>query len=89
MKPVASRALAAVCLAATPLATGTLDAQAKRAITHVAGDFRRLRNNLHLSLFLVTPEGVVATDPGQVSWRFEPERGRPAHGGRQPHGRSS
>jgi glyoxylase-like metal-dependent hydrolase (beta-lactamase superfamily II) len=34
-----------------------------RAITQVAGDLYRFQNNFHYSVFLVTPEGVIATDP--------------------------
>ena len=37
--------------------------EAKRAITQVAGDLYRFQNNFHFSVFLVTPEGVIATDP--------------------------
>lgn len=36
---------------------------AQRAITQIAGDLYRFQNNFHFSLFLVTPEGVIATDP--------------------------
>ncbi len=35
----------------------------KRAITNIAGDLYRFQNNFHFSVFLVTPEGVIATDP--------------------------
>ncbi len=35
----------------------------KRAITQIAGDLYRFQNNFHFSVFLVTPEGVIATDP--------------------------
>lgn len=38
------------------------DAQ-KRAITKVAGNIYRFQNNAHFSVFAVTPEGVIATDP--------------------------
>ena len=63
MKPAVSRVFAAVCLAAALLAPGTLHAQAKRAITHIAGDLYRFQNNFHYSVFLVTPDGVIVTDP--------------------------
>ena len=63
MNPVVPRAFAAVCLAAALLVPGTLHAQAKRAITHITGDLYRFQNNFHFSVFLVTPEGVIATDP--------------------------
>ena len=35
----------------------------RRAITQIAGDLYRFQNNFHFSVFLVTPEGVIATDP--------------------------
>ena len=35
----------------------------KRNITQIAGDLYRFQNNFHYSVFLVTPEGIIATDP--------------------------
>ena len=35
----------------------------KRAITKIAGDLYRFQNNFHFSVFYVTSEGVIATDP--------------------------
>ena len=37
--------------------------EATREITQIAGDLYRFQNNFHFSVFLVTPEGVIATDP--------------------------
>ena len=37
--------------------------EAQREITQIAGDLYRFQNNFHYSVFLVTPEGVIATDP--------------------------
>lgn len=37
--------------------------EAKRAITQIAGDLYRFQNNFHTSVLLVTPEGVIVTDP--------------------------
>jgi len=34
-----------------------------RKITQISGDLYRFENNFHASVFLVTPEGVIATDP--------------------------
>lgn len=34
-----------------------------REITQIAGNLYRFRNNFHFSVFLVTPQGVIATDP--------------------------
>lgn len=34
-----------------------------RSITHLAGDVYRFQNNAHYSVFMVTPDGVIATDP--------------------------
>ena len=45
--------------AATPLVAQ----DARREITKIAGDLYRFQNNFHYSVFLVTPEGIIATDP--------------------------
>lgn len=34
-----------------------------REITQVSGDLYRFRNQFHYSVFLVTPDGIIATDP--------------------------
>lgn len=34
-----------------------------RSVTKIAGDLYRFQNNFHYSVFLVTPDGVIATDP--------------------------
>jgi len=34
-----------------------------REITRIAGEVYRFRNNFHYSVFAVTPDGVIATDP--------------------------
>ena len=35
----------------------------QREITQIAGDLYRFQNNFHYSVFLVTPEGIIVTDP--------------------------
>ena len=35
----------------------------KRNVTNIAGDLWRFQNNFHYSVFLVTPDGVITTDP--------------------------
>jgi glyoxylase-like metal-dependent hydrolase (beta-lactamase superfamily II) len=55
--------------------------EAQREITQVAGDLYRFQNNFHVLVFVVTPEGVIATDPidanaaaclrGQIRKRFK------------------
>lgn len=37
--------------------------EVKREITQVAGDLYRFQNQFHYSVFLVTPDGIIATDP--------------------------
>ncbi len=60
--------LAAIA-AATMIFTGVLAPQAhaqqeaKRSITEIAPNLYRFQNNFHTSVFLVTDDGVVATDP--------------------------
>ena len=60
-----SRLTAAFLLAAIGLAAGSVSAQQapQRSITKIAGDLYRFQNNFHYSVFLVTPAGVIATDP--------------------------
>ncbi len=53
-------AVSAALLLAAPAAAHQ---EPVRAITHIAGDVYRFQNNFHYSVFMVTPEGVVATDP--------------------------
>ncbi len=59
---------------ATALFTTSALAQSqppKREIVQVAGDLYRFQNNFHVSVFLVTPDGVIATDPidaGAAAW---------------------
>ena len=67
MKVPGNHAYMAVVVA-TVVAVGasTVRAQqqeAQREITQIAGDLYRFQNNFHFSVFLVTPEGVIATDP--------------------------
>ena len=64
------RALSASCFAAAILIFGLSQSsdraqaqEAKRAITNITGDLYRFQNNFHYSVFLVTSEGVIATDP--------------------------
>ncbi len=35
----------------------------KRAVTRIKGDVYRLQNNFHFSIFVVTKDGVIVTDP--------------------------
>lgn len=56
-------ALGAVVLAGMVPATVTAQQAPKRAITQIAGDLYRFQNNFHFSVFLVTSDGIIATDP--------------------------
>lgn len=54
--------------AVTPVANAQ---DVKRNITQIAGDLYRFQNNFHYSVFMVTPDGVIATDPinaGAAKW---------------------
>ena len=58
---LAALALAALCLAAAP---GAEAAKApKRSIKKITGDLYRFQNNFHFSVFLVTKDGIIVTDP--------------------------
>lgn len=60
-------ALAAVVFALTAFAGSIQPASAqqevKRSITEIAPNLYRFQNNFHVSVFLVTADGVIATDP--------------------------
>ena len=45
------------------IALPALAQDAERSITNVAGDVWRFQNNFHFSVFVVTGDGVVVTDP--------------------------
>jgi glyoxylase-like metal-dependent hydrolase (beta-lactamase superfamily II) len=51
--------LGAFFVAASP----AIAQEAKRSITKIAGDLYRFQNNFHYSVFLVTSDGIIATDP--------------------------
>jgi len=54
----------AIALTALFVAVGAQAQQAaQREITNIAGDLYRFQNNFHVAVLLVTPEGVIATDP--------------------------
>jgi glyoxylase-like metal-dependent hydrolase (beta-lactamase superfamily II) len=55
--------IAPVAMALASTAALAQQQEPQREITHVAGDLYRFQNNFHVSVFLVTPEGVIATDP--------------------------
>ncbi len=56
---VASLFLLLITVTGTTLAQDT----PKRSIEIISGDLYRFQNNFHYSVFLVTPEGIIATDP--------------------------
>jgi glyoxylase-like metal-dependent hydrolase (beta-lactamase superfamily II) len=53
----------AITLAALFLATAAYAQQGTREIKKIAGDLYRFQNSFHVGVFLVTPDGVIATDP--------------------------
>ncbi len=57
----ASRGILAVLMLA--LAGAAWAQEPQRAITNIAGDLYRFQNNFHYSVFLVTTDGIIATDP--------------------------
>lgn len=53
----------AVTLGALPFAASAQDSNGAREITQVKDNLYLFRNNTHLAAFLVTSEGIIATDP--------------------------
>jgi len=64
-RPAALRLTGLFIAASLVLASGVVWAQnaPKRAITKIAGDVYRFQNNFHFSVFYVTDDGVLVTDP--------------------------
>jgi glyoxylase-like metal-dependent hydrolase (beta-lactamase superfamily II) len=58
------RLILGMLIGAMLVAVGPALAQdAKRSITRITGDLYRFQNNFHFSVFLVTADGIIATDP--------------------------
>lgn len=71
MKKVAKTTVIAIASVFIALTSAIAQNPPKREITNIAGDLYRFQNNFHFSVFLVTPEGVIATDPidtGAAEW---------------------
>jgi glyoxylase-like metal-dependent hydrolase (beta-lactamase superfamily II) len=64
MRKLLLATILATALGALSIApAAVLAAEAKRAITKISGDLYRFQNNFHYSVFLVTRDGIIATDP--------------------------
>lgn len=61
MKKVAKTTVIAIASVFIALTSAIAQNPPKREITNIAGDLYRFQNNFHFSVFLVTPEGVIAT----------------------------
>lgn len=61
--PYLRRLAACLLLAALGCTAAHAQSDAQRAITPIAGDLYRFQNNFHYSVFLVTPAGIIVTDP--------------------------
>lgn len=61
MKKVFAPVLIAAIFALSGATLAQVDA--KRSITQIAGDLYRFQNKFHFSVFLVTPDGIIVTDP--------------------------
>jgi glyoxylase-like metal-dependent hydrolase (beta-lactamase superfamily II) len=74
-------AAAGLVLAALTNSATWAQQETEREITQIAGDLYRFQNKYHHSVFLVTPEGVIVTDPinaeaatwlkGEIERRFD------------------
>jgi len=58
-----NRRLVTTLLLATTMFPCAAQDTPQRAITRIAGDLYRFQNNFHYSVFLVTTEGILVTDP--------------------------
>jgi glyoxylase-like metal-dependent hydrolase (beta-lactamase superfamily II) len=57
------KSVAGVLMLGLVLGGTAMAAEPKRVISKISGDLYRFQNNFHFSVFLVTDEGVIATDP--------------------------
>ena len=55
--------LCALALASSASAQGAPAQPAQRGIVNVTGQLYRAQNNNHYTVFLVTPEGIIMSDP--------------------------
>lgn len=63
--------LLSMALAAFPPRLQAAPKPPKRSIKKITGDLYRFQNNFHFAVFLVTPKGIVVTDPinkGAAAW---------------------
>lgn len=63
LRPLGFFVLMSLCLGFTLGSFALAQDAPQREITQIAGDLYRFQNNFHYSVFLVTPEGIIATDP--------------------------
>ncbi len=64
IRPIGLRLVAAMIAAFLAFsAAASAQDEPERSITHIAGDLYRFQNQFHYSVFLVTPDGIIATDP--------------------------
>ena len=67
----AIKVMIAAAVLAVSAGTALAQTPAKVGIQQIAGDLWRFKHNFHYSVFLVTPDGVIATDPinaGAAKW---------------------
>jgi len=57
---------AVILVLALVLTVQAQDQKARRSIEHISGGLYKFTNNFHSSVFLVTDEGIIATDPINV-----------------------
>ncbi|MBE9553674.1 MAG: MBL fold metallo-hydrolase [Proteobacteria bacterium] len=58
-----SKIMLAIAMVIGSAVAAQAQSEPKRNITQIAGDLYRFQNNFHFSVFLVTPDGVIVTDP--------------------------
>ena len=64
MRGIISRHLWVAMLVLAAISGGALaQSDPQRSISQIAGDLYRFQNQFHFSVFLVTAEGIIATDP--------------------------
>lgn len=66
MKKLELTSLAVILGFALAMSAQAQDKKVRRSIEHISGGLYKFNNNFHSSVFLVTDEGIIATDPINV-----------------------
>ena len=73
MKKLELASFAVILVFALAMTAQAQDKKVRRSIEHISGGLYKFNNNFHSSVFLVTDEGIIATDPINVEAAASPQ----------------